>query len=320
MAKWIVGTIFFNEKDFIIPSIKSVYDFADKIILVEGKDKVFESSHINGLSSDGSTELVKEFIEKEDKDHKIVYIPLGLVNSKKELRQAYLDYAQKNYDENAWILVLDADEGYHEKTLKLLDRYVDGDQNLQIILNDQFWFWSPAQVACKNSIEIEYPEVAVPGFTMKSTDKYCCDRSVQLAYHGYFDERIFRNLEGLSYNKSHTNVCDSSGEFLYSQDKYRENRNFITNSWANRFHYGYLKSERETESKLKYYLSRDGQLISKDNNIGDSVKNSPFFWWKHNGRPEGIIIPGSKPGLIVMSFEGEHPKSFANHPLLRDQI
>jgi len=101
-----------NEADFIQESIASIYDVADRIVILEycldsmrkiiRKDRVTE----HGLSTDGTTEIIKSF---PDPDHKIDHRPVGFIEGDESIPyQMVVDLAQVG----EYIWVMDGDIVY----------------------------------------------------------------------------------------------------------------------------------------------------------------------------------------------------------------
>lgn len=307
-----VGIICFNEKQTISAAVESVYDFADKIVIVEGADRKYPlaANSKDGLSTDGTTQIIKDLIKDSGED-KIIHKPIGWVDNKSELRQAYVDYAQEQKDKIDWILVLDADESYFEHQLRLLDSYVEDNKDLFLILNDVYWFWDWDKICVKNTIQEEYPIIigkhpdAYPKIT------YFEDKdTISQVYQGQLEERIFRNLPGLNYSKSHANICDANKTFLYSQGEYHGKRRYILNPWLNRYHYYFLDAFKREEI-IKYYAIRDEGIDPQDKEaIQRQVNKHPFYAWLNQGKQMGKLIEGIKPGMKVIKFQREHIPSF----------
>ena len=72
----------FNEADFLKESIASIYEYADKIVVFEycldSMRKVIRQDRVtkDGLSTDGTTEIVKSF---PDPENKIEHCPVGFI-------------------------------------------------------------------------------------------------------------------------------------------------------------------------------------------------------------------------------------------------
>lgn len=115
----------FNEADFLRESLTSVYDYADKIVVLEycleSMRKVIRPDRVTdrGLSVDGTTEMIKSF---PDPNHKIDYRPVGFIPGDESIPyQMIVDLA----DVGEYIWVVDGDIVYTPKLCKSIRRYVD---------------------------------------------------------------------------------------------------------------------------------------------------------------------------------------------------
>ena len=102
----------FNAMEYLPYSLKSIYDFADEIIISDGlieqfnKDKNILSD--NGKSCDGTVEFVKEFPDPGKK----IKFESGGWEWEKEKRQATVDMASGD-----WMMTVDSDEVYKPEHL-----------------------------------------------------------------------------------------------------------------------------------------------------------------------------------------------------------
>jgi len=102
-----------NEIEWLKCSIDSIYNFVDRIVIVEGcdsfmKQAIGERVTKEGLSVDGTTELIENY---PDVDKKIKHIKLGFVEGdESDLWNAYL----KECPVGSWCWSIDGDEIYPE--------------------------------------------------------------------------------------------------------------------------------------------------------------------------------------------------------------
>ena len=105
--------ISFNEEDYLQYALDSIYPLMDKIVIVEGCDLVSRPFATDeGLSSDRTTEIIKEY---PDPDAKIVYVAHGFCQDKNDLRQCSLSAVEPDTD---YVLVFDGDLLYREEELQ----------------------------------------------------------------------------------------------------------------------------------------------------------------------------------------------------------
>jgi hypothetical protein len=100
----------YNEADFIEYSLKSIYDYVDKIIIIEGAWK--ETYVVNGnlRSNDGTIDIIENFPDPDKK----VDIYYHNENSQLEQRNKLWDYLK----EDCLMLLVDGDEVWTPEELK----------------------------------------------------------------------------------------------------------------------------------------------------------------------------------------------------------
>jgi len=104
--------IVLNEEEFIQASLESIYDFVDKIVIVEGGNDFAVKAGLCGpdkRSSDRTVELIRDF---EDPDGKIELVQ-GDWKDKVEQRNAYARFLEPG----DWMLLMDGDEVFLEDGL-----------------------------------------------------------------------------------------------------------------------------------------------------------------------------------------------------------
>lgn len=109
--------ILFNEEDYIEYSLKSIYDFVDKIMIVEGATKaVYEFANEDGSSSDKTNEILNNFPDPENK----IRIIHGKFNDKTEQRNVYCQFLE-GMD---YVFVIDGDEVWDKQTLLKIEHLI----------------------------------------------------------------------------------------------------------------------------------------------------------------------------------------------------
>jgi SAM-dependent methyltransferase/glycosyltransferase involved in cell wall biosynthesis len=112
------GMIVFNAEFLLVPCLEQVYDFAHRILIVEGATRA--TTHYydgdaqwitsDGHSTDRTVEIVKSF---PDPDKKIILIQReGFWDGKTQMCNAYVPYVEADY-----VWQLDSDEFYHLRDL-----------------------------------------------------------------------------------------------------------------------------------------------------------------------------------------------------------
>lgn len=131
-----------NEADWVWWSLKSVYDSVDHIVIVEGVSKdtwmEFDLFTPDGLSTDGTQEEIKRFIEQEDPDHKIEYAQVGFQDTIGALRDIALHLCPSDSD---YILVVDADHLYDESQLRHVKFLCEKYPNIRTVFAEQLIFF-----------------------------------------------------------------------------------------------------------------------------------------------------------------------------------
>ena len=115
------GFIVLNEKPFIIPNMKYLYEFAHEIIVVEGACEAARSvAREDGHSLDGTFEALRQLKAQSDPDDKIRIITAadagsasGFWPDKNAMSRAYADRATGNY-----LWQIDGDEFYMENDIR----------------------------------------------------------------------------------------------------------------------------------------------------------------------------------------------------------
>lgn len=130
----------FNEADFLQESISSIYEFVDKIVVVEGclegMSKILHPDRVTetGLSGDGTTEIIKSY---PDKDGKIVHDTLGQVFSD-EVPMANRFLCHVDIGDYLWMV--DGDEIYSEDAAEDIYRILQSNR-YHVIRPARYNFW-----------------------------------------------------------------------------------------------------------------------------------------------------------------------------------
>lgn len=108
-----IGSIILNEEEFIEANLRQHYEFADKIVIVEGADQLFPKQFTTqeGLSIDRTAEIIRSF---PDPDHKITFIQHGFAKSKAQLRNEYAKRAPEGI-----LIAVDADEFLTKQSMRV---------------------------------------------------------------------------------------------------------------------------------------------------------------------------------------------------------
>ena len=302
--KMIGCIITLNGKLYLKEALKSAMKYCDEIIIVEGSTKyAYRADQGTWLSSDGTSGLIRSFIDVYEKDPRINlhYIPAGKVYSKADLRNKYIEYIDIKYGEedNVWVMVLDDDELYWLDDIIRLKKFIRENPKIEYIYNPQHWFWGDFRHECT----IDEDE-----FRKSEKYKYSCkkfkDCNGNLLRQGQYHERIFKFKPGMHYG-SHATISDKDGKEIYIDEKYEKNRAIFN---CTRYHYTYVKSYNELWEKFAYFAERDGKCPPHEfDRLEFLVEDEPFMKW---------ILGKELPSYFkVNEFKDDHPTFMKYHKL-----
>ena len=130
----IAAYVVLNEIDYLEASLRTIYSTVDRIIIVENTNKCARAwANSQGLSTDGTTELIRDF---PDPQGKIIYVPLGFVEGEWEARQAYLD----RIETESILVVLDGDEVFYPGEIERAYEMMY-ELPVEILVGRHFMFW-----------------------------------------------------------------------------------------------------------------------------------------------------------------------------------
>src|SRR3989304_6272987 len=125
--------IVLNGMPFIEYSLKSVYDFADEIIIVEGAvEKCMFAANAAGGSTDGTVEFIESFPDPQDK----IKLVRGRWPEKCEMQNEALKHVTGNY---VWLI--DSDEVCKTENLERIKGILRIDPSITQVnfIPDNFW-------------------------------------------------------------------------------------------------------------------------------------------------------------------------------------
>lgn len=126
MSHLTIAMMVLNEEEFIWYNLKQHYEYADKIIIIEGADKRYPNELItpNGESTDRTKEIIQSF---HDPDKKIKFYSLGWT-TKNDMAHFYIKLIK-----DGWLLRIDGDEFYTHDCLKKIHEYMSTTQKDTLI-------------------------------------------------------------------------------------------------------------------------------------------------------------------------------------------
>lgn len=139
------GIIVLNGEPFIGYCLRALYPHAHQVIVVEGACRGSENvATPGGHSADGTLETIRDFIEHEDHEGKVVLVtaedhgyPDGFwPGEKDEMSRAYASRATGSY-----LWQVDVDEFYHDEAIEKVKDLLRNDPGITAMTFRQIQFW-----------------------------------------------------------------------------------------------------------------------------------------------------------------------------------
>lgn len=242
----------FNEDDFIAYSLRSVYPFVDRIIILDGAGELMMfCANPDGSSTDNTLEIVRSF---PDPEHKI-----GLISRKwaslLEKRNTYL----RMCDEGDIVFTIDGDEVYKSSDVKRMLHAFEN-EDVQGVLNLYYYFY--------------------PDFNHILTGRYGDKRNV----------RIFRLLKEYRYIMEAENVVDGDGEDIVCKNilSYAFNDRFPHTYHYSRLR----NHEREINRRIYRWnrdLARFGKPTEAPETIRGKLENEELTYTEFQGTHPSVM-------------------------------
>lgn len=223
---WTIGMIVHNEEQFIKSNIVNLLNWNKlaRLVVVEGADKKYKNANKHGLSTDNTTKIITELVNKKDK---ITYIKKGFVDSKQDLRNVYLDHSIGTH-----LMVVDADEFYSSDDLNKLA--VEVEKSASNIIQ-----WEFIRDNLKSNV---YGGIVHFWHSLKYR--------VVGGYYSIPHQRIYKLIDGMRYMDSHNHPSFSNGvRFDSVRDRWGRTS-------ARCYHAGFLKDKNNMRDKQNYYYNR----------------------------------------------------------------
>lgn len=272
--RWVAHGMYLNESLYCVESVKSIYDFVDEIVLVEGANAFAYNANSYGLSSDDSYEKIMAI---PDPEKKIKVHRMGWVPTKRELRNASL--RALTYKQDTCILVLDLDEIWDPVGLQKADERFNSDKELIFIHNELIQFRGDF----KHYRDMSTGEQEHSLYKEQSEKQpiTCADGTI--LRQGRTAERFFKWLPGMHY-VSHTCICDATGRYPYIDPAYKNRR--IWDPDIKFFHANYLKPFEQLITKFCYFGQQDAGLKRNDRALVERALNEGYIQYLRTGVPQ----------------------------------
>jgi len=220
--------IVLNEEEYIEYALRSVYDFVDYIIVIEGAVTLcMNFANADGSSTDSTVDIIQSIPDPKDK----IILEQGIWESKIAQRQRYLDIILQQNLAPDYILQVDGDEIYPYATLVEIQRIIKKGKT-DLISTPFYHFWTSFQWRATGSIW-SAPQL-----------------------------RCIRYRENLKYTRSHIYPNYGNSDLLSQTNKRYKHQ--VTKNPI--FHYSYVKPHYKIMQKLQFYRNRDGHRLNITDN------------------------------------------------------
>ena len=254
----VIMTIY-NEEEYIEYALKSIYDWAWEIIIVEGVVENMFKVTGEYQSTDNTASIINKFIKKHDKEGKIKYTRFNRTfQDKRELQNEACSKITGNI-----FFKLDGDEVYKKEHLELLKRAYVEDPNLDLIYFTTLNFWTSFKLVTKGM------SWDAPHF------------------------KICRWHPWLRYIKDHSTLYDSKlqTEYIWRRPVYKS---IFMPSVVN-YHFGWAKRPSNITNKLQFVKNRssDGRKDMYDKGVVQSTYTTwnPGKWANPYESNTGFVFP-----------------------------
>lgn len=215
----VIMTIY-NEEEYLEYALKSIYDWAWEIIIVEAVvENMFKVTN-SYTSTDRTSEIIEQFIKKYDKEGKIKYKKFyRTFKDKIELQNEALKEVTGNI-----FFKLDGDEVYKKEHLELLKEAFISNPEIDLVYFTTLNFWASFRLVTKGT-------------------------SWDVAHF-----KILRYKEGMKYVDGHSQMRDREGDNIdwHKTTKYKT----IYMPEVINYHFGWCKKARFIENKLNFVRNR----------------------------------------------------------------
>lgn len=260
--KWGIYAPCINEGNIIEAKLEWALERFDDISIVEGHHPKYTNVDPNGLSVDGTTEILLSY------DDRIKYLPVGKVDNEIELRALAYKYLSKNLDV---VIMNDIDEFYLDDDLDYIDTLYRRNKDLKLTLTNSYIFFDNKH--CAPHIK----RIQSPPFNFAKDVK---------VHFGEWHERIFRYDLWYSYKRSPFLINDFYGRFLYNDEVYYGERMLLDDVYM--LHYKNFKREEAEKRTMMYDAYDDG--IQHSGEWDELEKNKIEYKGKHPEQIEKMLF------------------------------
>jgi len=243
-----------NEGKIIESKILHSLSFSRHVVVVEGSIPQTYDVAPNGLSSDETTEILKQYADR------ITYLPVGRQADRATLQNHALNYIHKHFPDTEILHRTDADEFISDKSLKYIDNYFDDSKNHDWMIYT-------------NLVNL------IDGTCYRANDapkgaNFPFRKGLVLS-SGMYHERFYRYRPDMLYRGTAHALSDWAQRHFYNHPDYYFNRNlldFAFTPYENGFpirilHYKYIDGFKRLLKAEMSYLVEDEHMIpnSEDN-------------------------------------------------------
>lgn len=250
--KWAIFAPCINEAQLIEAKIQWGLRHDFEVVIVEGHHPAYQNHDPNGLSNDGTTEILLSY------EDRIKYVPVGPVEHEMVLRD--IGYKKISKDTDA-VIMCDIDEFYLDKDLEYIDDLFRGDKIKHILTNSYIF------------LDNEY---CAPHIQRKQSPPFFYADGINIHF-GQWHERIFRYNKFYSYKRSPFLVNDIYGRFVFNDLAYFGERMLLPDVYM--LHYKNFK-RAEAEKRTEMYDTY-GDGVKHDTEWEELEKNKIKYEGEH---------------------------------------
>jgi hypothetical protein len=244
-----------NEGKIIESKILHSLSFSRHVVVVEGSIPQTYDVKENGLSSDETSEILKQYADR------ITYLPVGRQSDRSTLQNHALNYIHKNFPDTEILHRTDADEFISDKALKYIDREFEHYQNKD-------WLIYTDLVNLVDGTRYR-PNDAPKG----NTFPFC--KGLTLC-SGMYHERFYRYRPDMLYRGTAHALSDWAQRPFYAHPDYYFNRNKVDWAWEPQtpgypiriLHYKYIDGfKRLLKAEMSYLVEDEHMIPNSDANF-----------------------------------------------------